>query len=477
MALNRIELFIVFHLFLLIKLFSCIVIFPFKTIENKFDNIDYNSEEYNSTHFLNEYYNKLLYTKIKIGEPSQDVNTIITFNDCNFKIGKAKKCIYTSEYLSQYNRNLSNTFNYTNYYTAQMNEFVGYKGCSAEDTIYAYTDLNLNNLSKFSQIGFYLGSDVNDSICGVMGFRMENYATFCRESNNIIKSFKSLDIISNYQWILNYTSENEGMLILGGNLSELIINFDDKKLYSTYSPIGGASFPWMAKISKIECGENNYTINSMEVNGEFDNDCSLIIGSYSYMNYIENNFFNKYKNVCFRNLINYGTDNYKFYVFECDKEKFGKNDINNFTSLSFRFRNSEYKFIFMGNDLFMETNYKFFFKIIFSFPWKDNWIFGKPFFKKFPTSIDYAKKMIYIYNNNNIEGNEVDPNKNNDDKDKNNVSGKNTYLMILLILLLISIFSVLFYFIGKNMNKLRKKKANELEDDYIYGDINNFNNS
>jgi hypothetical protein len=77
MALNQIELLIVFYLFLLIKLYSCIVVFPFKTIENKFDNIDYNSEEYNSTHFLNEYYNKLLYTKIKIGEPSQDVNTII----------------------------------------------------------------------------------------------------------------------------------------------------------------------------------------------------------------------------------------------------------------------------------------------------------------------------------------------------------------------------------------------------------------
>ena len=477
MALNQIELFIVFHLFLLIKFFSCIVVFPFKTIENKFENIDSNSEEYNSTHFLNEYYNKLLYTIIKIGEPSQEVNTIITFNDCNFKIGKSKKCVYTSEYLSQYNRNLSNTFNYTNYYISQMNEFVGYKGCSAEDTIYAYTDLSLYNLSKFSKIGFYLGSDVNDSICGIMGFRMDNYATFCRESNNIIKSFKSLDIINNYQWVLNYTSENEGMLILGGNLSELITNFDDKKLYNTYSPIGGASFPWMAKISKIECGENNYTINSMEVNGEFDNDCSLIIGSDSYMKYIENNFFNKYKNVCFRNLINYGTNNYKYYVFECDKEKFGKNDINNFISLSFRFRNSENKFIFIGNDLFVETNYKFFFRIIFSSSWKDSWIFGKPFFKKFPTSIDYEKKMIYIYNNNEIERKEVEPNNNNDDKDKNNISGKNIFLMILIILLLISFFSVLFYFIGKNMNKLRKKKANELEDDYIYGDINNINNS
>ena len=477
MEINQIKLLIFFYLLLLIKSCSCIVVFPFKTIENKFNNIDSNSKEYNSTHFLNEYYDKLLYTKIKIGEPPQEVNTIISFNDCNFKIGKAKRCVYISDYLSQYNRNLSNTFNYTNYYTSQMSEFLGYKGCSAEDTIYAYTDLNLSNFSKFSQIGFYLGSDANDSLCGVIGFRMDNFATFCRESNNIIKSFKSLDIISNYQWILNYTSENEGMLILGGNLSELITNFDERKLYSTYSSMGGASFPWMVKISKIECGENNYTINFMEINGEFDNDCSLIIGSHSYMNYVENNFFNKYKNICFRNLINYGTNNYNYYVFECDKQKFGKNDINNFTSLSFRFRNSENKFTFMGKDLFMETNYKFFFRIIFSFSWKDSWIFGKPFFKKFPTSIDYEKKIIYIYNNNEIEGNEVEPDNNIDDKDKNLVSRKNIFLMILLIIVLVSIFSVLFYFIGKNMNKLRKRKANELEDDYMYGDINNINNS
>jgi len=40
--------------------------------------------------------------------------------------------------------------------------------------------------------------------------------------------------------------------------------------------------------------------------------------------------------------------------------------------------------------------------------------------------------------------------------------------MILIVLILICFFSALFYFIGKNINKLRKKKANELNDEYDY---------
>ena len=458
---------ILFLNFILIKYFSCIIVFPFKKIlENIFNNINSNNPEYNSTHFLFNYYNELIYTTIKIGDPPQEVNAIITYNDCNFKIGKANKCIYNSEYLSHYNRNLSKGFNYTDYYNFSLSEFAGGHGCSAEDTVYSYTDLSLNKLSKFEKIGFYLGSDTNDELCSIIGFRMLNYATFCGRSNNIIKSFKSNDIISNYDWILNYTSENEGLLILGGNLSELVPKFDAKKLYQTYSIMGGSNFPWMIKISKIECGNYNYSINNYEVNAEINNDYSLIIGGDSYYNYIKVNYFPKYlkQNICYDNLINY-YDNHKYHVIECNKEKFEINDIKNFPILSFKMRGDDNNFIFEGKDLFVETKYKYFFNVIFSYSWQESWIFGKPFIKKYPTMIDLEKKIINIYNYYKTEGNEgntiiIDNNQ--------KLSKKFILYMILIIITLICIFSVLFYFLGKNLNKLRKRKANELDDDYDY---------
>ena len=294
--LKKLKICFYFYIFLLVENSSSIIIFPFKTIDN-IQGIDSNSKEYNSTHFLNENFEKIIYTKISIGSPPQEVNTIITYNDCNFKIGKARKCIYNTEYLSHYNRNSSNTFNYTDYYTFSINEFEGNKGCSAEETIYAFTDFDLKNYIEFSKIGFYLGSDTNETLCGIIGLRMLDFATFCRESNNIIESFKSVNAINNYQWILNYTSEKEGMLIIGANISELVPNFREELLYNTYSIVGGSMYPWNIKISKIECGPNNKTINYNEANGEINNDYSVIIGSNSYYVYLEDNFFYEYQNL------------------------------------------------------------------------------------------------------------------------------------------------------------------------------------
>ena len=461
-------LFFYFIYFFLLKSFKCIIVFPFKLSTKT--NISSDSIEYNSTHFLEENYNSLIYTTLKIGSPPQEINTFISYNDCNFKIGKAKKCIYNSEYLSFYNRNLSKTFNYTDYYTYPISEFAGGKGHSAEDTIYVYTDISLQKFENYEKIGFYLGTDTNEGLCGIIGLRMQNYATFCFESNNIMKSFKSKDIIYNNKWILNYTSKNEGLFIIGGNISELIQNFNEDNLYRTYSYIGGSNYPWMIVISKIECGINNYSIIYNEVRGEINNDYSLIVGGNSYYIYIQDNFFYDYQklNICTNNIINY-VDNYKFHVIECDKEKFGKKEIEKFPILSFIMRNFNKKFIFEGKDLFIETKYKFFFNIIFPYSWSESWIFGKPFLRKFPTMIDLTEKIIEIYNNK-----EETPNKNNGDEpmknknEKNVLSTKFIVLMILIILGLICIFSVLFYFIGKNLNKLRKRKANELNDEYDY---------
>ena len=47
---------------ILLDISLCIVVFPFKTIiENRNGEINENSEQYNSTHFLNDYFTRLNY--------------------------------------------------------------------------------------------------------------------------------------------------------------------------------------------------------------------------------------------------------------------------------------------------------------------------------------------------------------------------------------------------------------------------------
>ena len=114
------------------------------------------------------------YTTIKIGSIPQEIKVILAYKDCGFKIGKSINCLNSDKYLSYYNRNLSSDFNYTDDYNKSINEFKN-NGQSAKDSIYAYTDLEMKNLQKFNDIGFYLGTDTNDLLCGIIGFKNFKY--------------------------------------------------------------------------------------------------------------------------------------------------------------------------------------------------------------------------------------------------------------------------------------------------------------
>jgi len=295
------------------------IVYPFKTAYvNKNGEINQDSKEYNYVHFMNDYYDRLLYTTMKIGNSPQEIKVILTYQDCGFKIGKAKKCIKDEAYLSHYNRNNSLDFSYTDYYKTPLDEFDN-EGCSAQDTIYSYTDMNLNNYQKFQNIGFYLGSDTNDSICGVIGFKMDKFGYYCPKINNIIRSFKSNDIINNYNWILKYNTFDEGLLIFGSTMNEVIPNYDEKKLFTVNSRFIGGHYPWSFNIDEIIVGNYDKTIVGSEMWIEIENDFSFLLGNIYYKKYIYESFFKQYfdQNVCKENNWEYTPYN-KFLIIDFD---------------------------------------------------------------------------------------------------------------------------------------------------------------
>lgn len=323
---------LILYIIIYLKISLCLVIFPFKLVEqNNNDDINQDKKEYNYSHFMNEYFIQLNYIIIEIGNPPQELKILLIYQDCGFKIGKSKKCINNKNYLSYYNRNISFDFNYTNYYNMPMKEFDG-KGNSAEDSIYAYIDINLKNYTKLNKICFYLGSDTNESLCGIIGFKMDNYdESQCSKINDLIRSFKSNKIISNYQWNLKYISKNEGLLIFGWNEKDLISNFNEEKLFIANSIINSSNYNWGFEIEKIICGEDNYTINIEGKRAEINNDFGLIQGSSSYYNYIEKNFFKEYFNnkICAKNMW-YQNIYFQYFIIECDKKNLEWKRLKNF---------------------------------------------------------------------------------------------------------------------------------------------------
>ena len=71
---------------IIIEFCHTMIIFPFKTTENTTGEIKPNNIEYNTSHFVNDYWFQPAYTTIKIGSVPQEVKVILSYNDCGFKL-------------------------------------------------------------------------------------------------------------------------------------------------------------------------------------------------------------------------------------------------------------------------------------------------------------------------------------------------------------------------------------------------------
>ena len=439
------------------------VVFPFKTTYvNRNGDINKDNEEYNATYFGRDNFEMPLYTQLKLGNPSQTIKIILSSETCGaFKIGQSNKCIYTDEYLSYYNRNISDDFNFTNQYIGTDSDFdIKKVGRTAEDTIYAYSDIKLKNEIQYKGIGFYLGTDTNEKLCGIIGFEKDEL--ICSRILNITDYFKTNNYIDNYKFIIKYNSSEEGLYIIGGELKDIIDNYDENKTFTKKVNVGVGLKEWEIDISEIKVENYNESIE-VETTGSFHNDFSLIMGSKAYRDYVNYTLFKDYfeKDICSLKIFDkdpsYSTY-YKYYIVECDRAKFGINDIKKFPKLIIYTR--EYgvlnKFSFDYNDLFTETKYKYFYNVIFDYFGIEKWQFGKIFLKKYPINFDHDSQTIEVY--------DLYQDKPNNDGDGDN-NKDYTALYIIIVVVLVIITGIVGYFLGKYINKVRKKRANELLDD------------
>jgi hypothetical protein len=461
------------------------IIFPFKTIpspyligyrtdKNNFNNN--NKVTYNSSKFFDDNYIFKLLSLSKLGSPPKNIISSLELFQDNLLIKNYLDIsdeIFNKQEIKEYQYKQSSTFkNLTKIWETNNNE---YQKCMGEDNLYLFSsidDMRENKYSRLNNFKFELDnfqktdSNFHSLSIGLSLDRDNSITNFMRQlyNNKIISSF----IISFEYKIKDIIEGYDGILIIGDYPHQLMPDkYKEEDFISFYSNQPNTMFITNFYINFDEIG----SINKNKEKFIFNNirsilklNSNLITGTIEYLDYIEQNFFGKYYKlkICQR----YKTKTEfisEFIIISCDI----KNDLKleEFPNLYFNMKSENLSFEFTYKDLFVEINNKYYFLIIFetkNFIWQ----IGKSLFLKYTFVYNGEAKTIGFYkkrigNNNDIES------KNND----NNKSWKmeiniwKLFLFIFLFAIFIFLIAFISFRYGKKIHLMRKKHANELDDD------------
>ena len=273
---------------------------------------------------------------------------------------------------------------------------------------------------------------------------------FKEESANFISQMKKKKKINSYSFSIKYNSNSEenGEIIIGDLPHEYApeIYSSQNYFFDHVSITKEPPFNWHFKYKKL-LYENIQIDTGNSV--KFSIDFGFIQGNNNLKNFLDNNFFNG--NKCYKSEIQ------NYFTYYCKEDA-----IKNFKPIIFELEskycptNMRAKFEFAYNDLFIKGDNDFYyFQIIFPISVKNNWVFGKPLFKKYQMVFDQDRKTYGFY---------LKLNQNKNENLNNSLKISWTLVVILVIVSLI-----LIYFLKRLISKLpRRLKANELEDNFTY---------
>jgi len=476
----------------------------------------------NVTDFINQYLVQDMFTDIEIGTPQKKVTTLITPDDSllslSSNICKRKSLDHINDLsiaskkginLNSYDSNITNK-NYSNYLNNENNVGI------INEIIYLYNSTvlssqpidrgngdNQNSKIDIKDVSIPIKDksiDNNEKICGVFGIgsplniqkKLDNVPFFI----NFLKQNK---IINDYNWSFKFYTKSEGRLIIG----DLPHNYEDNKIFfnenkfitaNSYSP-SDKNHPWSFHFKEITFqSSNNETIYVGKwIKMIFVPNIGFIISEDKYKNLILDHYFKELidKNICVLEKTNitkytkeeifFGTSGV-YELFHCDKD-LNKEKIV-FPKLSFMLPDLENTFTFTFNDLFVLLDDRYYFLVIFPEDTRhaayNVWYLGLPFYYPNRFVFNYDSKTIGIYNQKIKPGekdskDEENQNNNSDKKDGSSNSWRGVIEIIVVILFIFLVIAA--YYFGKKWNEQRKRRANELNDNYDYnaGEEHNIN--
>ena len=316
--------------------------------------------------------------------------------------------------------------------------------------------INNNKETTDKKMKFILYQSTLGYMPGVIG--LESILEQDEKKYNFVDQLKSNDIINSYYWMINYTSDYEGNLIIGEQphiIDPVYFNKDELKF--SYPFLYDDFFDWGLFFNEI-------TFNGVKFMQYHDT-------SFNYeLNYIKGNidleeqldiYFKEYilNNTCFKEEISYP---YRPNIFFYCKKNLYKDNMKYFPTLRFFQYELNYTFELTYKDLFSEKNDKIILMIFFD-ETKFDWKLGKPFLRKYSFLINQDTKIIGFYKN--------EKNKENDDIIKNKQDFRNKLLIILFIFLVICAIILLVIsgiLIGVYLFRKKRKSKYTIDEDYDY---------
>ena len=469
---------------------DCYVLIPLKIDDNeKFPKIlsSGNLDENNLS--------LILFTNIYLGEPKQNVTFIISPDEYNFYMVTNKnntidnnsnfydfrKSKTNNLDIDEKNINTNLVFMSERFYFQNNNQ--GYIDEKAVDNINLVLYFQKPRFLRFSSFC----SDINSYI--IFGLKLSEGFDTMEYSLNLIRQLKRKNITNNYKWFIDYNinknnEENIGhnfindiKMIIGVEPHELYPNlYKEKNLKLINAKSQNGYVNWGLYFNKICYYQrndikdkiifelnNNANINNTNLEeyllADIKHNFIFINSPQLFFDYINQNFFNKLfdKKKCFKKGIKYS------YIY-CENNKEIEEYIqNNFGVIHFINQELNYEFMLGYQDLFIKSNNKILFLIISQKNFK-KWILGIPFLKKYFLTYDYDNKVIGFYKQNYKRY----------IKRKGHLA--NIFIKIIFIILLILVCANLGFLIGKYFYGYnRKKRMNELQENYLYEFTNNKN--
>ena len=343
---------------------------------------------------------------------------------------------------------------------------------------------NLTNKNITTEFEFYLPHTLGKVDTGGLGLQLMPFASNTTSTptpqRTFLKKLKNKNLIQDYFWSIFYdkkenNKQEEGFILIGNLPDELNIDlgyypknyFEEKNKKIINADLSGETVLNKFKVDEICAYQSNnkdkidniiFNNSNNELNIEIDYNSGGIESPIILKNYLEEHFFKEYisKDQCFFSSFNITDLKYFFY---CKKDKNILSSIEK-TFPIFKFRSNDFNYTFdlSYKDLFVEENDYIFCLLIFDLNSNNKgWTMGKPFVKKYQFFFNPDKKSIIFYSLNN-EG-------------ENSNSNNNILIFIILgsiIFILLIIIGVLVWKYLLREKYLRKKRANELDDDYEY---------
>ena len=473
-------------LLLLIYNITCTIYITFKILEN-----DNYNKFFSSSHMIKYWKEPKIFSELIIGNPPQKIRVI--FNTKNYELNlfqnmcDIQNSFYKKELSSTYKYIKSIGYNY--YFNNQLN-------CSIiSETIYLPIDQHQNNKISIENFNIIYSENKEEEFkknyfnkkeyeyhlytCINIGFQSQQSVGFGYNINFVsqLKSYKknNISLINGYDWSFKFITDNSGYLIIGEKPHEFDKN-NYKKEQLLFSGAKNRHYisDWYLEFNSIYYAgvreNNNSLYNSSfyhDSSVKFDLNLGLIEGNNFYENNIKNDFFSPLinKSICFSEEV----DEYRIYY--CDKKQSINYIEKYFPILKFCMKQYGMCFEFDYKDLFREKNSILYFLVIFKSKEKKVYRFtiGQMLLKKYLITFNYDSKMIGFYNKN-IKYEEKE-------NEKTEIYYEYDAKIIIILIIAFIILLIIGILLGKKIyEKTRKKKVNELNDDYEYEshDINSY---